>query len=70
MKLRLLKLTRFLPIDYFRDSFGELHKVSWPTRKDVINHTLIILISVAISMGVVAIIDYLLSLLVNHYLIK
>lgn len=57
-------------IDYFRQSISELQKVVWPTRSEVVRHTLIILISVVVAMIVVAAIDYGFDLIVNQYLLK
>lgn len=35
--------------NYFRDSYRELKKVVWPTKKETINHTLVV---IGISLGV------------------
>lgn len=51
---------------YFNDVWKELTKVTWPTRKEVINHTLIVLVSCAIAVLVVAVIDQGLSALVSY----
>ncbi|MFA6042062.1 MAG: preprotein translocase subunit SecE [Patescibacteria group bacterium] len=40
----------FLP-KYFRESYEELKKVSWPSRKQTINDTLLV---IAVSVGVAA----------------
>ncbi|MEK7096344.1 MAG: preprotein translocase subunit SecE [Patescibacteria group bacterium] len=52
-------------VKYFIESWGELSKVTWPTRKQIINHTVIVLASVIIAMGVTATLDYGLSSLVQ-----
>lgn len=47
---------------YIKDSIAELKKVTWPTKKQTINYTLLV---IGISLGVAAFIgiaDYLLSL--------
>lgn len=39
---------------YFKDSYSELRRVVWPTRTEIINHTLIVIamsIFVAIFLG-------------------
>lgn len=56
--------------DYIRDSIAELRKVSWPSRQEVIRYTIIILISVAVAVLVVAAIDFALNYLVKEFLIK
>ncbi len=48
-------------INYLKESKEELRKVSWPTRKTTINHTLVVIgvsLAVAIFLGGV---DFLLS---------
>lgn len=55
---------------YIRDSIGELGHVAWPSRRDVIEHTTIILISVAIATLVVAAVDFSLNFLINELLVK
>lgn len=57
-------------IDYFRHSIGELKKVVWPTRRDVIRHTLIILLAVAIATLIIALVDFGLDLLVKQFLLS
>lgn len=47
--------------NFFVSSFEELKKVIWPSRKELINHTIIVIISVAISMGILILIDLALS---------
>jgi preprotein translocase subunit SecE len=51
---------------YFNDIWKELSKVTWPTRKEVVSHTLIVLISCAVAVLVVAAIDQGLSTLISY----
>jgi len=53
---------------YFSGVFNELKKISWPNRATIINHTIIVLISSLIAMGVVAAIDYGLTGAIKYYL--
>lgn len=49
-------------INYFKESKAELKKVSWPTRKETINHTSLV---IGISLGVAiffGLLDYVLAL--------
>lgn len=39
-------------VDYFHETIGELRKVSWPTRKEAVNLTIIVIV-VMFSMSVV-----------------
>jgi preprotein translocase subunit SecE len=46
---------------YFRETIGELHKVSWPTRKEATNLTIVVLIVVTIMSAVLGILDLIFS---------
>lgn len=45
-------------INYFTSSYGEMRKVIWPNRQEVISHTIIVVSSIIVSMAVIAAIDY------------
>lgn len=48
-------------INYFKESIAEIKKVTWPTRKEAINHTLLVIgISLALAAFFGAL-DYLLT---------
>jgi preprotein translocase subunit SecE len=52
-------------VNYIKTSIQELKKVVWPTQKEVISHTLLV---IGISLGLAAflgIVDYLLSLVLG-----
>jgi len=44
--------------NFFTGSYAELRKVIWPSRQEVISHTVIVVLSVAISMAIIAALDY------------
>ncbi len=44
-------------INYFTSSYQEMRKVIWPNRQTVISHTIIVVIAIATSMGIIAILD-------------
>ncbi|MDO8443920.1 MAG: preprotein translocase subunit SecE [bacterium] len=52
--------------NYFRGVVSELKKVTWPTRQQVINHTIIVLVSAIIAIAVTSLIDYGLTYLVQY----
>jgi preprotein translocase subunit SecE len=52
--------------DYFKGVWNELTKVTWPTKKVVINHTIIVIISAAIAISLTAAIDFGLARLVEY----
>ncbi|HLB95810.1 MAG TPA: preprotein translocase subunit SecE [Patescibacteria group bacterium] len=56
-------------INYFSGSYEELKKVVWPNRKEIQSHTIIVILSILISMGIIALLDLglfnLLELLIN-----
>lgn len=48
--------------DYFRGAYSELKKVTWPTRKQVINYSLVV---IAMSLGIAVffgLLDYIFNL--------
>jgi preprotein translocase subunit SecE len=49
-------------IKFFKDSYGELRKVIWPTKEEVASSTKIVIISVIIFAVVLGFVDYLLLL--------
>ena len=53
---------------YFESVYSELKKVSWPSRAVIINHTIIVLVSSVVAMGVVAAIDYGLAGAIKYYI--
>lgn len=60
-------MSRF--VNYIRDTKGELIHVSWPTRKQAIVFTVIvILISVAVSVYL-GFLDYVLSLILQKFVL-
>ena len=52
---------RFHPIQTIRDVTSELKKVSWPTRGDLVQHTIVVVVFVLVFAAVVGIIDFGLS---------
>jgi preprotein translocase subunit SecE len=51
--------------EYFRDTRGELRKVSWPTRKQATNLTLIVLAVTAVMAAFLGAIDFIFATLVS-----
>ena len=48
-------------IQYFKECFSELKRVTWPSRDEVTTSTKVVLISVALFAVVLGVIDFLLS---------
>jgi preprotein translocase subunit SecE len=46
------------PRQFLREVRGELRKVAWPTRSEVINYSIIVLITVVILTGYIALLDF------------
>lgn len=44
--------------DFFKGLVEELKKVNWPTRKEVINMSLTVIISVAVAIVLIGLIDF------------
>ena len=63
MKAAAAKKPKKSPIQYFKDVKSEFKKVSWPTRKQVFNNTVVVLVSIVVSGLGVWVIDLLFSTL-------
>ena len=50
---------------YFKGVLSELKKVNWPTRQEVINHTIIVILCVGIAIAITSAIDFGLTKLVE-----
>ena len=46
------------PIQFTREVRGELRKVAWPTRAEVVNYSIIVLVAVVLLTAYVAALDY------------
>lgn len=53
-------------IKYFTDSYQELKKVTWPTRKQLIRDTLIVIISGAAVTAFIGLVDLGMSSLIQY----
>lgn len=54
-----------LLVDYLVGAWDELKRVSWPSRKDVLNHTVVVITSLIIAIGMTSAIDYGLTFLIQ-----
>lgn len=52
-----MKIFRIIT-DFFKGLVEELKKVNWPTRKEVINMSLTVIVSVAIAIVFIGLIDF------------
>ena len=65
-----MKISQNPIFKYFQSSFAELKKVTWLTRQEVINLTLIVIISVGVATALVMGADYLLTKAINYLIQK
>lgn len=49
---------RGTPFSYFRDVRNELRKVAWPTKSEVRNYSMVVLITVVFLIALIFVIDY------------
>ena len=49
---------RTKPRQFLKEVRGELRKVAWPTRAEVINYSIIVLVAVIVMMAFIALVDY------------
>ncbi len=52
-------------MQFLRESYAELKRVTWPTRKEITGSTLVVFIVVGIIMVFIAVFDLLLTFLVR-----
>jgi len=50
---------------FFQESFGELKKVTWPSREDVFASTKVVLVSTLLIAAVLGLVDYVLFKIVD-----
>ena len=50
--------SRTTPALFFRQIVGELRKVIWPTRKELVTYTVVCLVFVAVMVAIVTSLDY------------
>ena len=53
------------PIRYCKDVWQELKKVTWPTKKDLLNYTVAVIVFIIIMAIVTGLFDFILSALFN-----
>ncbi|MGQ9615430.1 MAG: preprotein translocase subunit SecE [Spirochaetota bacterium] len=51
-------------ISFLKESRAELKKVNWPSREEVLTSTRVVIISILIIAGVIALIDYVIKTIV------
>lgn len=49
---------RSSPAEFLREVRGELRKVAWPTRAEVTNYSIIVLVAVVVLTSFIALVDY------------
>lgn len=55
---------------YFNGVVAESKKITWPTKKTVINHTIMVVIAIAIMMIVFGFLDLGFSKILEYFLIR
>ena len=46
------------PRQFLKEVRGELRKVAWPTRAEVVNYSIIVLVAVLVMMAFIALVDF------------
>lgn len=57
-------------IDFLKESKGELQKVAWPSRGEVLRYTTIVILTILVSMAVIFAFDLLLIKVVQLFIIR
>jgi len=53
------KSERVTPAEYVSEVRSEMGRVMWPTRREVINYTIVVMVTLAVVTGLVALLDFL-----------
>lgn len=62
------RVERSSPGEYVREVRAELRKVAWPTRSEVVNYTIVVLITVLLLTGFVFLLDFVFGELIFNLL--
>jgi preprotein translocase subunit SecE len=62
------RVERSTPVQYVREIRGELRKVAWPTRSEVVNYTIVVLVTVLLLTGFVFVLDFVFGELIFNLL--
>ncbi|MBW3650428.1 MAG: preprotein translocase subunit SecE [Actinobacteria bacterium] len=54
-----VKRERTAPLTFLREVRGELRRVAWPTRAEVLNYSTIVLITLAVLITLIFVLDFL-----------
>lgn len=57
-------------VNYFQGVWLEAKKITWPTRKEVKNHTIVVIASIGISMIVFGLIDLGFTKILEYFIYK
>jgi len=57
---------RTTPVSYLKEVQGEMKRVAWPPRAEIMNSTVVVIIGVVIMTALIFGFDYLAGGLVNH----
>jgi preprotein translocase SecE subunit len=57
-------------IHYMRDAYRELRTVTWPTRQQITQYTIVVLATIGMSVLILSGFDYLFQQLTQRYLIR
>lgn len=55
------------PLRFFRETYEEMRKVSWPTPAELYRYTLIVIVTVVVLAAFVGVIDWGLDYVAKHY---
>lgn len=57
-------------VDYFKETRGELKHVSWPSRRQVVTYTAVVIILSILTGAYLGVLDYILGLGLDAFLIR
>lgn len=56
-------------VQYFQGAYQEFRRVTWPTRQQVVQYTVMVLVTIVVGVAILTAFDYGLQQLVSRYLV-
>lgn len=59
-----------LVVQYLKGAYQELRQVSWPSRQDVVQYTILVTVTIIVSVAILTAYDYGFQQLADRYLLR
>lgn len=59
-----------LVVQYFQGAYQEFRRVTWPNREQIVQYTILVLITIVVAAAILTAFDYVLQQISTRYLIR